>query len=157
MSATSTHVPPTAHQADPSIRQVSEFSLLIFWRGSDPSLKPAALLSHMDVVPADKDPDTSKWTHPPFGGVIDKGYIYGRGALDLKNNVVAILHAVEQLLQEGFCPKRSLYVALGHDEEVGGAHGAAKIVERLHSEGVQVSCLLFLAPRRLSCRLNPRT
>jgi carboxypeptidase PM20D1 len=124
---------------------VSEYSLLIFWQGSEPLLKPAALLSHIDVVPADTNPDTSRWTHPPFSGVIDQGYIYGRGAMDLKNNVIAILHAVEQLLQEGFQPERSLYVALGHDEEVGGAHGAAEIVERLHSDGVQVSCPPVLA------------
>ena len=142
------HLASGTYQLQPSIQQVSEFSLLIFWRGSDTSLKPAALLSHIDVVPADKDPDTSKWTHPPFGGVIDKGYIYGRGALDLKNNVISILHAVEQLLQEGFRPKRSLYVALGHDEEVGGSQGAAKIVERLHSEGIKVSFVASLALRR---------
>lgn len=147
---------------------MSEHSLLILWKGSDATLKPAALLSHLDVVPADEDPATSEWTHPPFSGKIEGNYIYGRGAIDLKNNVIAIFHAVEQLLQEGFRPKRSLYVAIGHDEvldfnqnrgasgiaqrahcyppsvllsypqEVGGAHGAAKIVERLQSEGVQV-------------------
>lgn len=122
------------------ILQVSEYSLLIMWKGSDATLKPAALLSHLDVVPADEDPSTSEWQHPPFAGTIEGGYIYGRGALDLKNNVIAILHAVEQLLHEGFRPKRSLYVALGHDEEVGGTHGAAKIVERLQSEGVRVGC-----------------
>ncbi len=46
-------------------------------------------------------PQTSKWTHPPFGGESEAGYMYGRGALDLKNNVIAILHAMNQLLQEG--------------------------------------------------------
>ena len=63
-------------------------------------------------------------------------YIYGRGALDLKSNVIAILHAVDQLCTEGFQPQRSLYVAFGHDEELGGAAGAVKIVELLESQKV---------------------
>jgi carboxypeptidase PM20D1 len=124
------------------VTTVSNYSLLILWKGSDPALKPGALLSHIDVVPADEDPATSKWTHPPFGGDMEAGYIYGRGALDMKNNVVAILEAVNQLLQEGFRPQRSLYVAFGHDEEVGGVHGAAKIVEHLKSQSVQLEFVL---------------
>lgn len=55
----------------------------------------------MDVVPADEDPDTTKWTHPPFAGEIEDGYIYGRGALDLKNNVT--LHRFSMVSLTSLC------------------------------------------------------
>ena len=51
-------------------------------------------------------------------------FVWGRGAIDLKSNVVAILHAVNQLAAYGFRPRRSFFVALGHDEEVIKTHRA---------------------------------
>lgn len=51
-----------------------------------------------------------KWKHPPFGGVIADGFLWGRGALDNKSNLVSILEAAESLLQAGFTPKRTMYL-----------------------------------------------
>jgi carboxypeptidase PM20D1 len=114
---------------------VSDYSLLYQWRGSDPDLKPVLLLSHLDVVPV--VPGTEdQWEHPPFAGEISDGYIWGRGAMDDKFSVFAILEAVEHLLAEGFQPRRTYYLAFGHDEETGGKSGAKAIGELLKQRGV---------------------
>mmetsp|Transcript_17488 Transcript_17488/g.52473 ORF Transcript_17488/g.52473 Transcript_17488/m.52473 type:complete len:508 (+) Transcript_17488:152-1675(+) len=125
-----------------AVTRIAEFSLVLKYQGSDPGLKPFALLSHIDVVPADEDEGTSAWSVSPFGGVIKDGFVWGRGAVDLKGNVVAILHAVNQLVEEGLKPRRSFYVALGHDEEVGGLCGAAEVVRWLKEGGVQLKFVL---------------
>ena len=62
--------------------------------------------------------------------------------MDDKASVMAILEAVEHLLGNGFLPKRTLYLAFGHDEEVGGHGGAAKIAELLRSRGVELEFVL---------------
>ena len=116
---------------------VSEYSLLYTWEGSDPAAKPILLLAHMDVVPI--EPGTEgKWTHPAFGGDIAEGFVWGRGTLDDKSSVVGILEAVELLLGEGFTPARTVYLAFGHDEELDGPNGAAKIVDLLEGRGVRL-------------------
>lgn len=109
---------------------VNELSLLYTWEGADPDLDPVVLMGHMDVVPV--IPGTEKdWRQPPFGGVIAEGQVWGRGALDDKVTVVAILEAVERLVARGFRPRRTIYLAFGHDEEVGGLDGAAAIAATL--------------------------
>ncbi len=114
---------------------VGELSLLYTWRGVDPTLPPVVLMGHQDVVPV--IPGTEdRWTHPPFDGVIADGWIWGRGALDDKATVIAILEAAESLLAEGHRPQRTIYLAFGHDEEVGGANGAQKIAGLLESRRV---------------------
>ena len=120
---------------------VNEYSLLYTWEGKDPSLKPIMLTSHLDVVPADESPEAG-WTHPPFAGEIADGYVWGRGTLDIKSGVVGILEAVEYLLKQGFQPERTVYLGFGHDEEIGGEHGAMAIAELLASRGVQLGSLL---------------
>ena len=98
-------------------------------------------MAHIDVVPA--EPETEgDWTCPPFEGRIAEGYIWGRGALDYKEAVLGILEAVETLLGEGFRPRRTVYLAFGHDEEVGGQGGAAQIADLLHSRGVELEFVL---------------
>ena len=99
------------------------------------------LTSHLDVVPADESPEAG-WTHPPFAGEIADGYVWGRGTLDIKSGVVGILEAVEYLLKQGFQPERTVYLGFGHDEEIGGEHGAMAIAELLASRGVQLGSLL---------------
>lgn len=122
-----------------TVTKIAEYSLLLEFKGSDPSLAPFALLSHYDVVPA----DPTLWTYPPFSGTVENGYIWGRGALDLKGNVIAILHAVNQLAaSETFTPKRGFIIALGHDEEVGGLEGAHQIVRYLQSRDVVLDFVL---------------
>ncbi|OTF72591.1 hypothetical protein BLA29_014797, partial [Euroglyphus maynei] len=63
---------------------VNNYSLLYHVKGSDPSLKPYLLCSHIDVVPVELD----KWDVDPFGGVIKDGNIYGRGAIDVKDTLM---------------------------------------------------------------------
>lgn len=114
--------------------KIGAASLLYTWRGSDPALPPVLLTSHLDVVPA---PDPESWTHAPFDGVIADGFVWGRGTLDDKAGVVATFEAVERLAAAGYQPKRSLLLAFGHDEEVGGEHGAGAITKRLADAGVR--------------------
>jgi carboxypeptidase PM20D1 len=113
-------------------------SLLYTWKGADGALKPMLLLAHMDVVPADEQ----SWRYPPFSGALAGGYVWGRGAMDDKASMLAILESVEHLLGEGFRPKRTVYLAFGHDEEAGGHRGAAKIAALLRSRGVSLELVV---------------
>jgi carboxypeptidase PM20D1 len=114
---------------------VGAHSLLFTWRGKDDRLKPILLMAHMDVVPVDPTTESS-WHHAPFSGEIADGYIWGRGAMDDKASIIAILEAVESLLTTHFQPQRTIYLAFGDDEEIGGAGGAAKIAALLSSRHV---------------------
>jgi carboxypeptidase PM20D1 len=120
---------------------VGDYSLVYTWQGADNRLKPILLMAHMDVVPVDPSSE-SAWHHPPFSGELADGYIWGRGAMDDKASVMGILEAVENLLANHFQPDRTLYLAFGHDEEIGGAHGAAKIAELLQSRGIELEYVL---------------
>ena len=120
---------------------VGDHSLLYTWEGSDPSLAPALLMGHMDVVPIEPGTE-SDWQEEPFSGAIKDGAVWGRGTLDDKLSVFAILEAAEQQLAAGFKPKRSLYFAFGHDEEVGGENGAAEIAALLKSRGARLAFTL---------------
>jgi carboxypeptidase PM20D1 len=82
------------------------------------------------------------WSHPPFGGVIDGGYVWGRGTLDDKGSALAVLEAVEYLLAAGVQPAQTVYLAFGHDEEVNGEHGAAVLAARLRERGVNAEFVL---------------
>jgi carboxypeptidase PM20D1 len=115
---------------------VGEASLLFTWPGRDASLDPLVLMAHLDVVPA--PPETwARWTYPPYGGIVAGGFVWGRGAMDDKGGLIAMLEAAEALLAEGFVPRRTVYLALGHDEEVGGRAGARAIAETLAARGVR--------------------
>jgi carboxypeptidase PM20D1 len=115
-------------------------SLLMTWQGSDPSLPPVLLLSHQDVVPV--SPGTEgDWLHPAFSGVIDQGFIWGRGTLDDKSGVFGLLEAVEHLLLQGVKPRRSVILAFGHDEEVGGS-GAKAMATLLADRGTRAEYIL---------------
>jgi carboxypeptidase PM20D1 len=116
-------------------------SLLYTWSGRDPSRAPLVLMGHLDVVPVDPGSE-GEWTYGPFEGVVADGFVWGRGALDNKVNVVAILEAVEALLGEGFTPERTVYLAFGHDEEVGGRDGARRIAESLEARGMRRAALV---------------
>lgn len=120
---------------------INQFSLLYTWKGSNTQLKPALLTAHLDVVPVEKGTE-SKWSHPPFSGNISNGYIWGRGALDDKNNALGMLEAVEYLLKKGHVPARTLYLAFGHDEEISGKNGAKKIAAHLKSQNIQLEYVL---------------
>ena len=120
---------------------VGRFSLLFRWAGADTALPPVVLMAHQDVVPIEPGTE-SKWTHPPFAGEIAEGYVWGRGAMDDKGSLMAQLEAIETLLAGGASPRRTVYLALGHDEEVGGRAGAAAIAALLASRGVRPAFVL---------------
>lgn len=74
--------------------------------------------------------------------MVEGGYVWGRGTLDNKSNLISQLEAVERLIQAGFKPQRTVYLVFGHDEEVGGRDGAAAIVALLKQRGVQLDFVL---------------
>lgn len=119
-------------------REVIGRSLLYTWPGADTSLPALLLAGHMDVVPA----DPTGWSHPPFSGAVAEGYVWGRGALDDKVGVLGVLEAVEALLGDGFHPIRTVYLAFGHDEEIGGTRGAAAIAALLARRGVRLEAVI---------------
>ncbi len=117
---------------------IGEASLLLFWRGTSPEAPPLMLTAHQDVVP----PGQGNWTFDPFSGRVDRGRVYGRGTIDYKCGFAGMLEACEQLLHRGFKPSRTVLLAFGHDEEVGGLNGAGAITARLSSMGVRCSSVL---------------
>jgi carboxypeptidase PM20D1 len=106
---------------------VGEGTLIYEWKGTDASLQPIVLMAHQDVVPV---PQPERWRHPPFSGAIVDGEIWGRGALDDKGCLIAIMEAAESLLAAGHAPARSVIFVFGHDEEsLGkGARAAAELL-----------------------------
>ena len=124
-----------------NVEQLNSFSLLYTWLGADPSLDAVLLLAHLDVVPAEPGSE-SAWTHPPFAGQVADGYVWGRGAIDFKNGVIGILEAVEWLLRNGYQPRRTVMIAFGHDEELGGFHGGKKIAQVLEKRGLTFHSIL---------------
>lgn len=117
---------------------VGDYSLLYEWKGSDPALKPVAILAHMDVVPVEPGTE-SNWTHGAFEGRVADGFLWGRGTLDMKSILMASMESVEALIGRGFIPRRTVYLAFGHDEELGGSGGAKEIAALLQARGVQLS------------------
>ncbi|MCL1928107.1 MAG: M20/M25/M40 family metallo-hydrolase [Treponema sp.] len=99
---------------------------------------PVLLLGHYDVVPA----ETIKWSFDPFGAELKDDYIYGRGALDMKNIVISLMESAEILCRNGFKPKRDIWIVLGGDEERTGLLGAKKTAEWLEEKGLQFSFIL---------------
>lgn len=93
----------------------------------------------MDVVPSG---DSASWQQPPFKGTIDKEFIWGRGTLDDKIAIIAILEATEKLISENYQPERTIYFAFGHDEEINGMKGAATIAALLNKRGIEAEFVL---------------
>lgn len=120
---------------------VADYSLLYTWRGSDASLKPIVLMAHQDVVPVD-EATLNQWTQAPFSGAVADGFVWGRGTLDDKASLLGIMESVEMLLNENFQPKRTVYLAFGHDEEIGGKNGALAIANLLKERGIQAEFIL---------------
>ncbi len=119
---------------------VAGHSLLFRWAGRYDT-EPAVLMAHYDVVAATDD----GWTHPPFAaeltGTGDDQVIWGRGTLDDKGSLVAIMEAVEAQVEAGYQPTHDIYLSIGHNEETVGT-GAAAIVDVLDSRGIRPGLVL---------------
>jgi carboxypeptidase PM20D1 len=131
---------PAAHAALER-ETLAGLSLLYTWQGRNPELRPVLLAAHQDVAPVEAESEAD-WTHPPFDGVVRDGIVWGRGAMDDKASLICLLEAVERLVREGFRPERTVYLAFGHDEEVGGDEGAKQIAGLLASRGVALEWVI---------------
>ncbi len=125
---------PLVHQ-NASRTVVNDYSLVYHLPGTDPSLQPVLFMGHMDVVPVEEI-TRNEWSYPPFNGTVSDGIIWGRGSVDDKFTVIALMEAMEQLLAENIQPERSLYFSFGHDEEVGGKDGAAQVAKYFEEKGI---------------------
>ena len=105
-------------------------SLLIRWRGKSAE-QPIMLMSHHDVVEA-----SGAWTHDAFSGEISDGKLWGRGTLDTKGSLFAILQAADELAAEGYVPERDIYIESACTEEVEGT-GADTISKTLEKRGIK--------------------
>jgi carboxypeptidase PM20D1 len=122
-------------------RVFNSYSFLYKWEGTNPNLKPIILMAHLDVVPVIEE-NLPNWKHAPFGGEIVNDTIWGRGAIDDKGSIISIMESVESLLAKNFKPKRSVYLAFGHDEEIGGLKGAQAIAAYLESQNIKAEFVL---------------
>jgi len=119
---------------------VDGHSLIFTWQGRNPDLKPVVFMAHQDVVPADEH-TLDQWTYPPFSGKIADGFIWGRGTMDIKSQVIAILEAVEALLAAKYKPERTVILTFSHNEEVLGT-GAKAVVKHLQDQGIRVEAVI---------------
>ncbi|HKS44943.1 MAG TPA: M20/M25/M40 family metallo-hydrolase [Amycolatopsis sp.] len=94
--------------------------------GRDPSLPALLVQGHLDVVPA----DAADWSVPPFSGEVRDGYLWGRGAVDMKDFVAMVLSVVTG----DFRPRRDIVLAFVADEEDRGEHGAHWLVDEYPEE-----------------------
>ena len=121
---------------------VNPYSQIYRWPGRKSALPPILLMGHSDVVPVDTN-QLDAWEQAPFAGTLtEDGLIWGRGTLDDKIAIVGILEAVEQLLREDYWPERTVYLAFGHDEEIGGIDGAKAIAEHFAARDIRFEYVL---------------
>lgn len=135
----------SAHTLDPG--GGTPPTLLLEWRGTA-GLKDAApgvLIGHLDVVPGWEADGTA--APAAFSGAVAGGWVVSRGALDAKGPALAMLEAVEALLEARFTPRRTLFICLGGDEESGGkgsAAAAAAVAARLAAAGAPPAVAFLL-------------
>lgn len=117
------------------------YTLLYRWQGQDTTRAPILLMGHYDVVPIEEG-TRARWSHPPFGGVRDDGFLWGRGTLDDKSGTLSAFEAAEYLIGTGYQPERTVYLLANHDEETGGNQGAARVADRLEERGITLDFLV---------------
>ncbi len=124
----------------PNLFAVCEFenfegSFMLRWKGKTDGA-PVMLMNHHDVVEA-----SGNWTYPPFSGVIADGKVWGRGTLDTKGGLWAMLQAADELVAEGFVPKQDTYFVSACTEECDGSGGDA-ISKELLRRGIRFAMVL---------------
>ncbi|MBN2853171.1 MAG: M20/M25/M40 family metallo-hydrolase [Clostridia bacterium] len=120
---------------------INDYSLIYKWKGQDEKLKPGMIMAHIDVVPVEEG-TLKDWDANPFSGDIKEGFIYGRGSMDIKIQLITAMQACESLLKEGYTPKRDIYLCFGHDEETGGVDGAAHILEYMKNRNLKFEFII---------------
>ena len=120
--------------------RLGHHAVLITLPGSDETLRPCLYMSHQDVVPVVEGTEQD-WTYPAFSGAVADGYIWGRGTLDIKEQVFGVLEAAEYLLARGRTFRRTAYLAFGDDEETLNT-GALAISDHLKAQGVTLEFVL---------------
>jgi len=93
--------------------------------GADPDRGALLVHGHVDVVPA----DPTEWQVDPFSGAVQDGYVWGRGAVDMKDMVAMTLAVAREYRRTGFVPPRDLIFCFMSDEEAGGLYGAQWLVD----------------------------
>jgi len=128
------------HQMFPALFSVCEKidfngSFLLRWKGTG-FLDPILLMNHHDVVEAD-----GNWKYPPFSGTVAEGKVWGRGTLDTKAGLWAMLQAADELAVNNFVPSRDVYFFSACTEETDGS-GADQASKYLQNQGVHFSLVL---------------
>ena len=154
--------PRIYHIMDTSV--INEYGLVFHWKGKNSSSEPLLFLSHYDVVPVagyvpgDSDADSSvyniqdlpsvpitavagRWDYSPFSGAVVNGRIYGRGTLDMKGMLFALLEAADTLIAGGYRPERDIWFAFGYDEEIGGTQGARYIADYFKEQNIRFAAV----------------
>ena len=106
-------------------------NVLARWSGADESADPLLVHGHLDVVPARAE----DWAVDPFSGDVIDGYVWGRGAVDMKDFDAMVLSVVRARRRAGVAPRRPVVLAFTADEEAGSRHGAHWLVDE-HPEWV---------------------
>lgn len=142
---------PHIHKSNFTNITVINGSLCYVIQGSMPEKKPYMIIAHMDVVPAENE---KEWTKHPFGeddsfepdpDKMEKDadkYLYGRGTLDVKSVIVGTFAGLEVLTHHSWRPERTIYIFIGHDEEIGGYGGARIAAEMLKKENITLEFIL---------------
>lgn len=115
---------------------INEFGILLRWKGKTAE-KPMVLMAHHDVV-SDEGQD---WKYPAFEAGIHDDCIWGRGTIDTKCILAAILEGINNLVKEGFVPERDIYFASSNCEEIGG-DTMPKIVDTFIERGIKPGFVL---------------
>lgn len=135
---------------------VSTRSLIYHWKSEHPEKEPIALLGHQDVVPVTPGTEDD-WEYPAFSGEVADGFVWGRGAIDMKNHLIGVMEAVETLLEEGYVPERDVYLCFGHNEEVmaeGELCGANVMMEWFKERGIKLDSVIDEGGAILSVKVD---
>ena len=121
-----------------AVSEAEDFSgaLLLRWRGRDQKKPPILLMNHHDVVEA-----AGTWKYPPFSGTVADGKVWGRGTLDTKGGLWAMMQAADELAAEGFVPVQDVYFESARGEE-NDSLTADAIASELERRGIRFSLVL---------------
>lgn len=134
-----TSYPLINHVLDKTI--INDYSCIYRWKGKNSSLNPFLFLAHLDIVPVENS-SLTLWNVAPFGGTIKDNAVWGRGAIDDKGSLIAIMEATEHLLHQQYQPERDIYLCFGHDEELGGEKGAKEIVKWFEQKNIHPALVM---------------